>query len=52
MMLREVYSHLGTVRHRTEVVEYRVEQHAAALADRLSSLEGSRKAPVNSSTLG
>src|SRR6266852_2349945 len=27
----EVYSHLGQVRHRSEVVEYRVEQHAAKL---------------------
>ena len=25
-MVRRVYSHLGTVRHRSEVVEYRVEQ--------------------------
>jgi hypothetical protein len=26
---------LGTIRHRTEHVEYRIEQHQAALADRL-----------------
>lgn len=26
-MLREVYGRLGTVRHRSEAVEYRVEQH-------------------------
>jgi hypothetical protein len=34
-MVERVYGHLGVVRHRSEVVEYRVEQHAAALADRL-----------------
>ena len=27
-MVRRVYGHLGTVRHRAEVVEYRIEQHA------------------------
>ena len=27
-MVRLVYGHLGTVRHRAEVVEYRIEQHA------------------------
>ena len=31
-MVRRVYGHLGQVRHRAEVVEYRVEQHAVALA--------------------
>jgi len=30
-----VYGHLGTVGHRAEVVEYRVEQHAAILGERL-----------------
>src|SRR6266852_5153303 len=30
----EVYSHLGQVRHRSEVVEYRVKQHAAKLGGR------------------
>jgi hypothetical protein len=34
-MVEEIYSHLGTVRHRAEVVEYRIEQHQATLADRL-----------------
>lgn len=34
-MVEEVYSHLGTVRHRSEVVEYRVEQHQERLGDRL-----------------
>jgi len=37
-MVEKVYSHLGTVRHRSEVVEYRVEQHTATLGDRLEAL--------------
>jgi hypothetical protein len=37
-MVEEVYAHLGTVRHRSEVVEYRIEQHADVLAERLASL--------------
>ena len=34
-MVRRVYARLGTVRHRSEVVEYRIEQHLEALKDRL-----------------
>ena len=34
-MVDRVYGHLGTVRRRSEVVEYRVEQHAAILGERL-----------------
>jgi len=41
-MVERVYSHLGVVRHRSEAVEYRVEQHADALAERLETL----KAPI------
>ena len=26
-MVRRIYGHLGTVRHRAEVIEFRVEQH-------------------------
>jgi integrase len=37
-MVEEVYAHLGTMRHRSEVVEYRLEQHAGVLADRLAKL--------------
>jgi hypothetical protein len=37
-MVRRVYSHLGDVRHRSEVVEYRVEQHLERLGDRLHKL--------------
>jgi integrase len=39
-MVRKVYGHLGQVRHRAEVVEYRVEQHAAKLGARLEALRG------------
>jgi integrase len=34
-MVEEIYSHLGTVRHRADEVEFRIEQHRATLADRL-----------------
>jgi integrase len=37
-MVEDVYSHRGTIRHRSEVVEYRVDQYAAALGDRLTAL--------------
>src|SRR6476620_10589862 len=37
-MVRRVYAHLGDVRHRSEVVEFRVEQHLERLGDRLSAL--------------
>ena len=39
-MVRKVYGHLGQVRHRTDVVEYRVEQHVAKLEARLTALRG------------
>jgi integrase len=37
-MARRVYAHLGTVRHRSEVVEFRLEQHLEALKDRLGQV--------------
>ncbi|MEE8550049.1 MAG: tyrosine-type recombinase/integrase [Gemmatimonadota bacterium] len=37
-MVERVYSHLGDVRHRSEVVEYRVEQHEDKLGDRLTAI--------------
>jgi integrase len=43
-MVEEVYSHLGTVRHRSEAVEYRIEQHRQRLADRLSALQVAERA--------
>ncbi len=39
-MVRLVYGHLGQVRHRSEAVEYRTEQHAAKLGGRLEALRG------------
>ena len=39
-MVRKVYGHLGQVRHRSEAVEYRVEQHVARLGVRLEALRG------------
>jgi hypothetical protein len=37
-MVRRVYAHLGDVRHRAEVVEFRIEQHLERLGDRLQRL--------------
>jgi integrase len=37
-LVKRVYGHLGTVRHRSEVVEYRVEQHQAQLTEGLRLL--------------
>jgi integrase len=37
-MVRRVYGHLGQVRHRAEVVEYRVEQHTEKLGERLAAM--------------
>jgi hypothetical protein len=37
-LVRRVYSHLGAARHRSEVVEYRVEQHFERLGDQLRRL--------------
>jgi len=39
-MVRRVYGHLGQVRHRSEAVEYRVEQHVVKLGTRLEALRG------------
>jgi integrase len=38
-MVRRVYGHLGEVRQRSEVVEYRVEQYVAKLGERLAALQ-------------
>ena len=37
-MVRRVYAHLGEVRHRSEVVEYRVAQHREQVGERLQKL--------------
>lgn len=38
-LVDRVYGHLGEIRHRSEVVEFRVEQHREELGDRLKLLE-------------
>jgi hypothetical protein len=38
-LVKRVYGHLGSVRHRAEVVEYRVEQHESQLVDGLRLLK-------------
>ena len=38
-MVENVYSHLGTFRHRGEAVEYRIEHHRDRLVPRLAALE-------------
>jgi integrase len=37
-LVKRIYGHLGTVRHRAKVVEYRVEQHKRVLKERLAAL--------------
>ena len=37
-MVERTYGHLGTIRHRSDVVEYRVESHHGILRDRLAAL--------------
>lgn len=37
-LVRRIYGHLGTVRHRVEVVEYRAEQHRAIVGSRLDAI--------------
>ncbi len=44
-LVKRIYGHLGTVRHRSEVVEYRVENHREVLGDRLAALTDSSDLP-------
>ena len=37
-LVKRIYGHLGTVRHRAKVVEYRVEQHRGVLRAQLAAL--------------
>jgi len=39
-LVKRIYGHLGTLRHRARVVEYRVEQHEKVLKAQLASLRG------------
>jgi len=36
--MKRIYGHLGGIRHRSEVVEYRVENHEDLIGDRLNAL--------------
>jgi hypothetical protein len=45
--VRRVYSHLGTFCHRSEVVEYRVEQHFERLGNQLVRLGFDTKIGTN-----
>ena len=38
-MVEKVYSHLGQVRHRSDIVEYRLEHYRETLGERLTALE-------------
>ena len=49
-MVRRVYGHLGSVRHRAQVVEYRVEQHKTKLGDRLEALLAAVSDTTNGTT--
>jgi integrase len=40
-LVNRVYGHLGEVRHRAEAMEFRVEQHATKLGERLAALQRS-----------
>ena len=40
-VVRTVYGHLGQVRHRASLAEYRAERRAAKLGERLAAVRGS-----------
>ncbi len=42
-LVRRVYGHLGQIRHRSDVVEYRAEQHQGKLGERLSALRAAEQ---------
>jgi hypothetical protein len=44
-MIEKAYSDLGAFRHRSDVVEYRAEQHATKLGDRLTAVRGGETLP-------
>ena len=49
-MVKRIYAHLGDVRHRAEVVEYRVVQHRERLGDRLERLGLTRSSDTGKDT--
>lgn len=50
-LVERTYSHLGTIRHRSKVLEFRAEQHTAILGDRLRALTGSVDGSVSGALL-
>ena len=38
-MVDRIYGHLRAIRHRSDVVEYRLEHHRETLGERLTALE-------------
>jgi hypothetical protein len=52
-LVKRIYGHLGEVRHRSEMVEYRITDHAERLGERLGRLYSSdpqRVGPQNGTT--
>jgi len=46
-LVNRTYSHLGSIRHRSKVLEFRAEQHAAILGERLAAVQrGERSSSV------
>jgi hypothetical protein len=45
-LVERIYGHLGTIRHRSAEVEYRIENHEETLADRLEALRRPMKLVV------
>jgi integrase len=51
-LVRRVYGHLGQVRHRSEAVEYRIEQHRGRLEERLTRLGRGHLGTADDTTRG
>jgi hypothetical protein len=51
-MVLRVYAHLGSVRHRSEVVEFRAEQHFEPLGDQLVRLGYDITSVIKTGTVG
>ena len=51
-LVKRVYGHIGTMQHRAEVVEFRVEQHAERLGERLAALRSHLQAERQCRAIG
>lgn len=51
-LVNRVYGHLGDVRHRSEVLEYRADQHREALGERLAAVQAWKPARCRAETPG